>query len=291
MNPSIDSSMKKHLVALLYVVVIVLLFVKWLSFWGYKFGLIGLYNYLHEPIFLVALIISGLSCLYSLIRSETGGRKLELPIGFVITTVFVVYIMIIVNDGNKDLGILGPQLTAAPTAEIILCTLGVALCFMVGSDGIGSSGSRFKENSVGIKKTSFKTASSKECSTPSEGSVEDDPTPSIAQDKCSYCGSYIPNHSAFCPSCGKSTIAHRQEMNSISKRICPSCKANVDSDSAFCPFCGSSMDGLKNNQKRKRIEKKESSFTTQADRDSTFSLSPENERENTRGFSHPDEFD
>lgn len=286
MNPSIDPSMKKHLIALLYVVAIVLLFVKWVSFWGYKFGLIGLSTEADEPIFLLGLIVSGLSCLYSLIRSETGGRKFELPIGFIITVLFAVFFMIVINAENSDWGALGPQLTAAPTAELILCAVGAALCFLGESDSKGGSGSVDRVDSAGIKK-----ATKEHSAIASEGPVGDDPASSVSGGKCHYCGSIIPNGSAFCPSCGKSTITHKEEAKANPKRICPVCGAGVDSESAFCPFCGGSMGGLKSGLKRKRIEEKEPSFVAEADEGHTVSHSPESTKDKARGFSRADEFD
>ena len=193
MNTSIDPSLKKHLIALFYVVAIILLFVKWVTFWGFTFGLIGLYDEADEPLILLGMIVSGLSCLYSLIRSETGGRKFELPIGFIITALFSIIFMIGINDVNNEWGVFGPQLTAAPTAELILCAIGAALCFLGESDRKGNSGSVGRTGSVGKEVAS-------------EGSVDDDPLSSVSQEKCAYCGSNIPSGSEFCPFCGGSMV-------------------------------------------------------------------------------------
>lgn len=135
MNPVIDfRDLKKHLIALLSIVAIILLFLKWVSLWGMSFGLLELAEEMDEPIYMIGLIVCVVACLYSLIRAETRGRKFELLIGFVLTAVYTVVFLVEINEANHSDGInwgaFGFQLSGVPTAELIICVIGAAISLM-----------------------------------------------------------------------------------------------------------------------------------------------------------------
>ncbi len=126
--------MRKHLIAVLYIFAVALMFLKWLSFWGIEFSLIEIWQMSDEPVFLYGMIIAGLLCLFSLIRAETGGKKIELSVGFVVTAVLTAVFMIAAKKDSYDLGPLGPQFPPAPIAEMVLCAIGLVICLAGGND-------------------------------------------------------------------------------------------------------------------------------------------------------------
>ena len=264
MNPSTELSMKnikKHLIALIYVVVIILLFVKWVSFWGYKFSLIGLYAEKDEPIYLLGLIVSGLSCLYSLLRSETGGKKFELPIGFIITALFSVFFMIVINSENSDWGPLGPQLTAAPTAELILCAVGAVSSLIGESENKIEAKLIVPANPIAIKPHPFGAS-------PAVMKSNDN-----SRKKCVSCGADIDIDSVFCPVCGHDTrtsAPHVERYVNPEKRTitCVNCGKVVEEGTKFCPFCGTDPMQLKSDEiieQKSRIKSKGFSAPTDLD--------------------------
>ncbi len=61
---------------------------------------------------------------------------------------------------------------------------------------------------------------------------------------CPYCGSAIPEKTAYCPLCGKPQTLISEKTETVSIRVCPSCRANVKGNAAFCPFCGKPMNAI-----------------------------------------------
>lgn len=57
--------------------------------------------------------------------------------------------------------------------------------------------------------------------------------------KCQYCNSEIPDHSTFCPNCGKECAVNSEvKGNGAAKKFCENCGAPLQADSDFCTNCG-----------------------------------------------------
>lgn len=242
------STIKKYVIVVLYVITVILLFVKWFKFWGMEFSLLGIHdvNGGDDSTYLViGQIFAALLCGYSLVRTLWRGRDFERAIGFTAAGIFTIIVMIIAHKENAGWGSLGLQLTAAPTVVLILSIIGAV--FSLVRDDFSALGLKTAADVIPPRFGRRADGNTVYCSCGAALGKDDDfcwkcgrKRPEIP--RCTCCGIPLERDTAFCPRCGTpvSGTGHSDPGPDPADTTmkCPKCGRTVERGSAFCSFCG-----------------------------------------------------
>lgn len=247
------STIKKYVIVVLYVITVILLFVRWFSYWGMEFSLLGIVDLesgdAESIISFIGLFAAALLCGYSLFRTLWGGRNIARAVGFIAAGAFTIAVMIFIHVARKQasgMESFGFQLTAAPTVVLILSIIGAVLSLMR-DDFDGAFGAKASADVILPRFGRRVDGNTVYCSCGAAlGKVDDfcgkcgRKRPEIP--RCTCCGNPLERDTAFCPRCGTS-VSNTEHSEpgpapADTKMTCPECGRTVERGSAYCGFCG-----------------------------------------------------